>query len=227
VPPELLRWESAPEPYEVLFSTREGGVSEGPYASLNLGLLTGDERARVEENRRRLLAAAGVDAERAAWPLQVHGAGVVRANGRGAEGDAIWTDERQRPLLVVTADCLPIALARLDAKPALALVHAGWRGLAEGVVEAAVAAVDGELAAVVGPGIGRCCYEVGPEVSERFGARGRTLDLRAVTERTLRRAGVERVDHVDLCTACDHERFFSHRRDRGLTGRQGAVAYIA
>ncbi|MEX0673270.1 MAG: laccase domain-containing protein, partial [Gaiellaceae bacterium] len=94
MPPELLRWESAPEPYEVGFSTRQGGVSEGPYASLNLGLLTGDERSRVEENRRRFLAAAGADAERAAWPLQVHGAGIVRANGRGEEADAIWTDER-------------------------------------------------------------------------------------------------------------------------------------
>ena len=225
--PELLRWESAPEPYEVVFSTREGGVSVGPYASLNLGLLTGDERGRVEENRRRLLAATGADAARAAWPLQVHGAGVVHANGRGAEGDAIWTDERRRPLLVVTADCLPIALARLNGEPALCLVHAGWRGLAEGVVDAAVAALGGELAAVVGPGISPCCYEVGPEVSERFGERARTLDLRAVTDRVLQAAVVERVDHVDLCTACDPERFFSHRRDRGLTGRQGAVAYIA
>jgi polyphenol oxidase len=226
VPPELLRWETAPAPYEVVFSTREGGVSEGPYASLNLGLLTGDERARVEQNRRRLFAAAGADAERAAWPLQVHGAAVVRANGRGAEADAIWTDER-RPLLVATADCLPIALARTSGEPAVCLVHAGWRGLAEGVVEAAAEALAGELAAVVGPGIGPCCYEVGPEVSERFGERARTLDLRAVTERALRAAGVERVDHVDLCTACDSERFFSHRRDRGLTGRQGAVGYIA
>jgi YfiH family protein len=226
VPPELLRWESAPEPHEVVFSTRVGGVSGGSYASLNIGLLTGDERERVEENRRRLLTAAGADEERAAWPLQVHGAGVVRANGRGEEADAIWTGERRRPLLVVTADCLPIALARTSGEPALCLVHAGWRGLAEGVIDAAVAALGGELAAVVGPGIGPCCYEVGPEVSERFGERAGTLDLRAVTVRALRAAGVERIDHVDLCTACDAERFFSHRRDRGLTGRQGAVAYI-
>ncbi len=227
MPPELLRWEDAPAPYQVVFSTRAGGVSEGAYASLNLGLLTGDDRSRVEENRRRLLTAVGAEPERAAWPRQVHGAGVVRANGRGMEGDAIWTDERWRPLVVVTADCLPISLARVGGTPAVALVHAGWRGLSAGVVEAAVGSLGGELVAAVGPGIGPCCYEVGREVAELFGEPGPTLDLRAVAERALRQAGVERVDHVDLCTACSPERFFSHRRDRGLTGRQGAVAYIA
>jgi YfiH family protein len=181
----------------------------------------------VEENRRRLATAAGVDAERLSWPRQVHGAAVVRANGRGAEADAIWTDEPGLGLVVVTADCLPIALVRTAGPPGLCLVHAGWRGLAEGVVEAAAAALGGPVAAVVGPGIGPCCYEVGPEVAGRFGERGGTLDLRGVAERTLRHAGVERVEHADLCTACDAERFFSHRRDRGLTGRQGALAYIA
>jgi YfiH family protein len=234
VPPELLRWESAPEPYEVVFSTREGGVSEGPYASLNLGLLTGDERERVVENRRRLHAAAGVDEERAAWPLQVHGAGVVRANGRGAEADAIWTDEQQRSLIVVTADCVPVALARLDGRPAVALVHVGWRGLVAGVVGAARAALGGRLVtAALGPGIGPCCYEVGEDVAgpvrAAFGlglVRGSHLDLPGAVERALRSAGVLRVDRLDSCTACDAERFFSHRRDRGLTGRQGAVAYI-
>jgi purine-nucleoside/S-methyl-5'-thioadenosine phosphorylase / adenosine deaminase len=226
MPPELIRW-SAPGPYEVVFSTRLGGVSDGPYASLNLGLLTGDERPLVEENRRRLAAAAGADPERLSWPRQMHGAGVVRANGRGAEADAIWTDERGLGLVVVTADCLPIALVRTAGEPGVCLVHAGWRGLAEGVVEAAVAAVGGPVAAVVGPGIGPCCYEVGPEVAERFGERGMTLDLRAMAERELKRAGVERVEHLEACTACDEKRFFSHRRDRGLTGRQGALAYIA
>ncbi|HEV8249927.1 MAG TPA: polyphenol oxidase family protein [Gaiellaceae bacterium] len=202
-------------------------MSEGRYTSLNLGLLTADERPRVEENRRRLAAAAGADPARLSWPLQVHGAAVVRANGRGAEADAIWTDEPGVGLVVVTADCLPIALVRTAGTPGVCLVHAGWRGLAAGLVDAAVTALGGRVAAVVGPGIGPCCYEVGPEVAERFGERGRTLDLRGVAERALRRAGVEEVEHVDLCTACDEERFFSHRRDRGLTGRQGALAYIA
>jgi YfiH family protein len=202
-------------------------VSTGPYASLNIGLLTGDERPRVVENRRRLAAEAGTDPERLSWPRQVHGGAVVRANGRGAEADAIWTDEPGVGLVVVTADCLPIALVRAEGTPAIALVHAGWRGLADGVVENAVDALGGLVAAVVGPGIGACCYEVGPEVAERFGESGPTLDLRAVAQRALRRAGVDEVAHVDLCTSCDAERFFSHRRDRGLTGRQGALAYIA
>jgi polyphenol oxidase len=181
----------------------------------------------VEENRRCLANAAGADAKRLSWPRQVHGAAVVRANGHGAEADAIWTDEPGLGLVVVTADCLPLALVRTGSTPGLCLVHAGWRGLAEGVVGAAVAALGGPVAAVVGPGIGPCCYDVGPEVAERFGERGRTLDLRALAERALGNAGVERVEHADLCTACDEERFFSHRRDRGLTGRQGALAYIA
>src|SRR5919107_4547558 len=128
MPPELIRWD-APGPYEVVFSTRIGGVSDGPYESLNLGLLTSDERPRVEENRRLLATAAGADAERLSWPRQVHSSAVVRANGHGAEADAIWTDERGLGLVVVTADCVPVALARRDGRPAVALVHAGWRGL--------------------------------------------------------------------------------------------------
>jgi YfiH family protein len=233
--PELIRWDGAPAPYEVVFSTRAGGVSEGPYASLNLGLLTGDDRASVRENRRRLLMAAGAHPERASWPRQVHGKGVVKANGTGAEADAIWTDERQRPLIVVTADCVPLALARLDGTPAIALVHVGWKGLVAGVVAAARAALGGRhVAAAVGPGIGPCCYEVQEDVAgpvrAAFGlglVRGTRLDLPGAVERALRGAGVARVDRLDSCTACDPERFFSHRRDRGLTGRQGAVAHIA
>jgi purine-nucleoside/S-methyl-5'-thioadenosine phosphorylase / adenosine deaminase len=202
-------------------------VSEGPYESLNIGLLTGDERPCVEVNRRRLAESTGAEFARLSWPRQVHGTAVVHANGRGAEADAIWTDEPGIGLVVVTADCLPIALVRTSGEARVCLVHAGWRGLADGVVEAAVAALGGPLAAVVGPGIGACCYEVGPEVAQRFGERSRVLDLRAIAERALRRAGVEDVAQIDLCTSCDAARFFSHRRDRGLTGRQGALAYIA
>jgi polyphenol oxidase len=231
---ELTRWD-APGPYEVRFSTRSGGVSDGPYASLNLGFLSGDDRRHVEENRRRLYEAVGAHPERVSWPRQVHGAAVVRAGSRGREADAIWTDERGEPVMVVTADCVPVALARVGGKPAVALAHVGWRGLLAGVVPAAVSALGGRLvAAAIGPGIGPCCYEVGEDVAGHVRAafghglvRDGHLDLPGAVERALVDAGCVRVDRLDECTACHPERYFSHRRDDGRTGRQGAIATIA
>jgi hypothetical protein len=231
----LLRWE-APGPYAVVFSTRLGGVSDGPYASLNLGLLTDDRRDRVEENRRRLFRATGTDARRVSWPRQVHGSGVVRAGARGVAADAIWTDEPGHALVVVTADCVPLALVRTDGeRPALALAHVGWRGLLAGVVENAVAALGGRrVAAALGPAIGPCCYEVREEVlrpvDSAFGpglVSGRMLDLPQAVERAVRKAGCDRVESLGGCTCCDPARYFSHRRDGGVTGRQGAIAYVA
>lgn len=229
----LLRWEAAPEPCEVVFSTRLGGVSAGPYSSLNIGLLTEDASEAVTENRRRLLRAACADPERVTWLRQVHGGTVRRADGRGEPGDGIWTEEAELPLLVVTADCFPVALARLGGRPAVGLLHVGWRGLLAGVVANGVRALAGPVVAAVGPGIGACCYEVGEEVATpvavAFGAglvRGRRLDLAAAIARALRAAGALRVDRIGGCTACDEERFFSHRRDRGVTGRQGAIAVL-
>jgi len=230
----LLRWDAAPEPYEVVFSTRAGGVSGGAYESLNIGLLTDDDPEAVSENRRRLFAAAGAHPERVTWPLQVHGALVRRANGRGKPGDGLWTDERDRPLVVVTADCLPVAIVRLEGRPALALLHVGWRGLLGGVVGNGMRALGGVVhAAAIGPGIGPCCYEVDADVAgpmrTAFGPgliRQGRLDLAAAVERALRASGVVRVDRVGGCTACDEARFFSHRRDGGVTGRQGAVAAL-
>ena len=231
----LLSWD-APGPYSVAFSTRLGGVSEGTFDSLNLGLLTDDEPAKVEENRRRLCEAAGAEVARLAMNRQVHATTVNRAEAgeRGREGDGLWTDEPGVPMLKLTADCLPIALARQDGeKPALALLHVGRLGLLQGIVDAGVAALGGRLAAVIGPGIGPCCYEVGEDIAgayrERFGAdtvRGRNLDLWAVAERVLRSAGVESVERLDLCTACEPARFFSHRRDGQVTGRQGVIGYV-
>jgi YfiH family protein len=218
------------------FSTRRGGVSEGPYASLNLGLLTEDDAERVAENRRRLCAEVGAEPERLAMNRQVHAATVNRAEPgeRGKRGDGLWTDEPGVPMLKVTADCLPVALVRTDGRPGLALLHAGRLGLLEGIVAAGVAALGGRIAAAVGPGIGPCCYEVGAEIRDdyrrRFGAevlRGHNLDLWTATERALREAGVESIERTDLCTACHPELFFSHRRDAGRTGRQGVIAYIA
>jgi YfiH family protein len=234
---ELLRWDT-PGPYVVAFSTRAGGVSAGPFASLNLGLLTDDDRENALENRRRLCAAAGADAEGLVYPRQVHGARVLagREDLRGAEADGMVTDEPGRPLAVVSADCAPVVVVREgNGAPAVAALHAGWRGLLAGIAAAGAAALGGgRLAGVVGPSIGPCCYEVGEDVAAPFRAafgadvvRDGRLDLWSATERSLRAAGVARVERLDLCTACDPARFFSHRRDRGATGRQGVVAYVA
>jgi polyphenol oxidase len=231
----LLRWD-VPGPYEVAFTTRVGGVSEGPFASLNLGLLTDDVAGRVTENRSRVCAAVGAEVESLAMNRQVHAAQVNRAEAgeRGKPGDGLWTDEPGLPMLKVTADCLPIVLARRNGTPGLALLHAGRLGLLEGIVEAGVAALGNRLAAVVGPGIGPCCYEVGDEIADEYRARfgpdalkGRNLDLWTLSERVLRDAGVDSIERFDLCTACDPEQYFSHRRDAGVTGRQGVIGYVA
>jgi YfiH family protein len=239
----LFRWET-PGPYEVAFSTRVGGVSEGPFDSLNLGILTGDEPSSVIENRRRLCENVGADPERATMLWQRHGAGVVEAtDDRGVmtagfdhpPGDALWTEERGLAMMLITADCLPVAVARANGeRPGLAVLHVGWRGLLEGIAEAALERLgNGSLEAVIGPGIGPCCYEVGEEVAgpfhERFGGdvlQGRNLDLPTAAERALQAAGCSHVERVDMCASCHPDLFFSHRRDGVRTGRQGIVARI-
>jgi YfiH family protein len=219
--------------YVVAFTTRVGGVSEAPYDSLNLSRGTGDDPVRVEHNRRIACEAVGVPYERLAFNRQVHSPTVHRADPgvRGAPGDGLWTDERRVPLLAMSADCLPIAVATTDGPPRLAVLHAGWRGLADGVVEAGVNALGvAPKAAVIGPAIGPCCYDVGPEVAARYDADlthdGR-LDLWTAAERALRRAGVEQVERVDLCTRDHAELFFSHRRDGFARGVQGVIGAIA
>ena len=230
----LIRWD-VPGRYVVAFSTRTGGVSDGAYASLNLGYLTDDSRAHVDENRARLYREVGADPDRVSWPRQVHGARVVRAGGRGEGADVIWSDERGAAIVVLSADCVPVALARAGDPPAVALAHVGWRGLLAGAVSKAVSAL-GEhgVVAAIGPGIGPCCYEVGDDVAEPICAayggdliRNGRLDLPGAIERALSEAGCVRVDRLDECTSCHEERYFSHRRDRGVTGRQGAIALVA
>jgi polyphenol oxidase len=233
---DLFRWD-APGPYEVAFTTRAGGVSEGPFASLNLARRTRDRPENVDENRRRLCAALGADPARLAMNRQRHTALVHRARpgARGEPGDGLWTDEPGLPMLKLTADCMPIAIARANGgRPALAVLHAGWRGLLEGIVERGVEALGGgALAAAVGPAVGPCCYEVGLEVAGPFAARfghdvlrGRRLDLPESAERALRAAGVDRVERVDLCTACNPDRFFSHRRQGPVRGAQGVIGLV-
>jgi purine-nucleoside/S-methyl-5'-thioadenosine phosphorylase / adenosine deaminase len=230
---KVFRWDAGPG-YQVAFSTRQGGVSEGPFESLNLGKLTRDTEENVEENRRRLCAALGVDAGRLTFNRQRHSAVVHRAVGgrRGTDGDGIWTDEPGVPMLAFTADCVPVAVVGAEGH-ALALLHVGWRGLLEGIVHEGVQALGSAGRAAVGPGIGPCCYEVGDEVAgpfrERFGDDvlvGRNLDLWTATERALRDAGVGDIDRFDLCTSCNEGLFFSHRRDGGMTGRQGAIGVV-
>jgi YfiH family protein len=229
----LIRWD-APGPYTVAFSTRLGGVSAGPFESLNLGRSTRDDSANVDENRRRLCAALGIEPECLALNRQVHGATVKRAEEgeRTQNGDGLWTDEPGVPMLAFSADCLPIALARVNGNPRLALLHAGRMGLLEGILQAGAAALDGPAAAIVGPGIGPCCYEVGEDILAAYRARfgpdvvwGRNLDLWSAAERVLHEAGVETVERLDVCTSCD-DRFFSHRRDGAITGRQGVIGFV-
>jgi YfiH family protein len=228
----------------VLFSTRAGGVSRGPYESLNLGARIGDEPGHVAENRRRLAAATGLPAAAVAIGSQVHGTALEHWTAPSAHGfdavdaprpevDGHVTALRGVGLLVQVADCLPVALATGGQ---VAMLHCGWRGVAAGIVARAVGELDAVPAAVIGPGIGRCCFEVGPEVAAEFAdvagaaepaprAGHALLDLRRVTEARLRAAGVERVEHVDLCTGCNPQLFFSHRRDDGVSGRQCGIVW--
>ncbi len=226
----MIRW-AAPGPYVVGFTSRDGGVSTGAYASLNLGARA-DDPEHIAENRRLACEELGLDASRLAVNNQRHTAIVHRARPGAAPeiGDALWSEEPGVPMLVLAADCVPIAIATTSGPPRLAVVHAGWRGLSDGVVEAAVEALDfQETAAVVGPSIGPCCYEVGPEVSARFApdltVQG-VLDLWEAAERALRRSGVATVERVDLCTRCNAELFFSYRRTGAPHGTQGVVGAI-
>lgn len=221
-----------PHGARALFSTRRGGASRGPFASLNLGRTVpgdagGDDPAAVAENRARLAAAAGVELRLA---RQVHGAALSTDDAPLAEADGQVTARAGVGAAVLVADCLPVAVA---GPRGVAMLHAGWRGLAAGVLAHGVRALGtGPLAAAIGPGIGVCCFEVGDEVREALAGhegarRGRNLDLKRIARRQLREAGVEEVADCDLCTCCEPGLFFSHRRDGERTGRQAGVAWRA
>ncbi len=230
-----FRWEAdqivADLPHaRAVFSTARGGVSEGPYASLNLGMLTDDTRANVDENRRRLGELAGHPWPRFCYGRQVHGARVRRATEPPGpdrpytEEDGQATALEDAAAIVFVADCLPVLLA---AEGAVAALHGGWKPLAGGIVAEGVHALRevggyGPVTAALGPSARGCCYEVGEEVHAHFpGARrGRNLDLPAVIRSQLADAEVH---DSELCTMCEPELFFSHRRDGGVTGRQAGV----
>jgi YfiH family protein len=237
-----IRWLEAELPgARAAFSTRLGGASSGAFESLNLGLLTDDDRECVIENRRLLCAALGMEPDRVVTGLQVHGAGISKHDGPqrpspfahpgslnpDADGHVLTGDGLAG--LVYVADCLPIALA---GPAGTAILHCGWRGLAAGIVGRGATAV-GAQAAAIGPGIGPCCYQVGDEVLAEFEplgpgvASGRMLDLAEVARRLFAEAGVAEVESAGLCTSCNADLFFSHRRDGGVTGRQAGLAFRA
>jgi len=226
------------------FTTRAGGASEPPWDSLNLGTGVGDAPGEVAENWRRLSQATGL-----AFALvrQVHGDSVIhvdRPTEGAREADAVATAEPGVAACVLVADCVPLLIGD-PLTGAVAAVHAGWRGTLARVAARAVESLamtygsnPGDLLAAIGPAIGPCCYEVSPELADRFKLelgpgvvdprpRQPRLDLWLSNELVLRSAGVaqERIEVLGRCTACDAEAFFSHRRDGGRTGRQ--VGFIA
>jgi hypothetical protein len=237
------------------FSTRQGGVSRPPFATLNLGRSVGDNPTAVEENRRRFFGAFGIEPGRVVRVWQAHGNGVVRvaaelAGRPGFPGclmdvrgqfDALITQLPGLALTVSTADCLPI-LIHDPVRRAVAAVHAGWRGTAQRIAARALAAMrdaygtdPSDCWAAIGPGIRGCCFEVDAAVTESMAAalpdwerHARAnrpghwmLDLAEVNRAVLESAGVrgDRMEDVGLCTSCRNELFFSHRADKGRTGR--------
>ena len=226
-------------------TTRDGGVSGGAYASLNLATHVGDERADVLENRRRLRRELDLDHE-PGWLTQVHGTDVVRltdATSSDGTADASWTDRPGLACAILTADCVPVLLAD-DEGTCVAAAHAGWRGLAAGVLENTLRQLPvspRRLSAWLGPGIGATSFEVGRDVFDAFvgvdaeaacafvpGREGHYLcDLHALARRRLAAVGVSRVEgDASLCTLRDAQTFFSHRRDR-TCGRIATLAWLA
>ncbi len=248
---ELQWFSAAGSGWTAVFSTRHGGVSSDPFSSLNTSLTVGDDEEHVLQNRARLGSACGFRAHELVLGQQTHSTKTAwvdaRQSGRGAraqadalsETDGLMTDVPHLPLAVGVADCVPVVIGAMDAggRAAVAVVHAGWRGMLGGIVEAAARRLKehGELTeAVVGPSIGPCCFVVGADVAQAFADRyGATVgqdhvDLWSAAAQQLVAAGVapHRMLVSRLCTACDR-RFYSYRREAGRTGRQLAVAWVS
>ena len=242
---EIVRADwAAPAHVQAFCTTREGGVSRPPYDTMNLGLHVGDDPTAVRENRRRLVARHGLPCA-PEWLRQVHGVRLVRADQAKHDipADGCWTDEPGRCVAVMTADCLPVVLCNAQGDR-VAVVHAGWRGLADGVLAAAldVFAPDDALHAWLGPAIGPQAFEVGDEVRAAFtqrraayadafrptGAPGKHwCDLYALARSELRTERPITISGGDRCTHAERERFHSHRRDGTASGRLATVAWLA
>lgn len=230
--------------------TRLGGVSRGPFATLNVGGTVGDDADSVAENHARIYAHLGLTADRVVTGRQVHGNHVAHASA--AEGgtalpstDGLVTAAPGVALLLRFADCQPLLLYD-PAHGAVGLVHAGWRGVALGMAHRAVEAMHAAfgtdpraIVAGLGPAIGPCCYLVGHDVAAAMGyalphwrrvmrreGEAWRLDLPGANAQQLAAAGVEQIEQAELCTACHREEFYSHRGDAGLTGRFAAVVHL-
>lgn len=228
------------------FTTRDGGLSTGAFASLNLGIRDGDDRAVVETNRRRVLDALGRDDATFVSLKQVHGDDIVEVShlaGRSIEADGLWTRDKRAVLAVLVADCVPILIGDSRGR-AVAAVHAGWRGTRAGIAAKMVARLaaagiePADLQVALGPAIGPCCFEIDDDVAAQLreaypdagdavsvGTDGRTnADLWSLNRQSLLTAGVgsTQIDTLRTCTVCTPT-FFSHRRDAGETGRQAAI----
>lgn len=247
-------------------TTRHGGVSTGPYASLNLGGKTGDEPDNVRENRLRAAGVIGKESRNLVFAKQVHGSDIARVEN-GFEGafddtDALTTDALQTPLVILTADCAAVFVFD-PVKNAIAIAHAGWRGTVAGIAAKTVKRMQkeygsspGDLLAGIGPSIGPCCYEVGEEViitvetklpdyteeilvQPDMASAGsfraavnedhRHFDLWRANELMLVDAGVpeNNIEIARLCTACRTDLFYSHRAEKGVTGRFGGLLMLA
>jgi len=235
--------------------TRLGGVSPKPFDSLNVGSTVGDEIANVQANRESMAAALGAcDADtRTTW--QIHGADVVVARGRAAQGwpppqaDGIITNERELPLAMRFADCVPLVFYD-PVQQAIGLAHAGWRGTVAGIGPATIKAMEGafgsrpaDIIAGIGPSIGPCCYEVGADVTQQIEDSFGTLeglihrqagngnrphlDLWVANRLALAQAGVTVIEVAGICTASNTDEFFSHRAEAGQTGRFGALISLS
>lgn len=235
----LPEWP-APARVRAASSTRIGGQSLGPYASLNLGDHVADDPRTIEANRQRLAKVLGLPAQ-PRWLKQIHGCRVQTGADANLEADAAWSNIPGEVCVVMTADCLPILLCDAQGTE-VAAVHAGWRGLCDGVIETAIghfSAAPSEILAWLGPAIGPEAFEVGPEVRDAFMARDpqaaeafvsgqadrRWMDIFALARQRLKKAGIRQVFGGGLCTYNDAERFFSYRRD-GITGRMATLIWL-
>ena len=235
--PELIFPPGMPNGVSVAITTRVGGVSEGAFSGFNLAAHVEDNPAFVQHNRELLADHIGLE-QAPLWLEQVHGNAVVpasvsvRANSVPPEADGSFTTEKGLPLAIMTADCLPIVLWD-HSETLVCALHAGWRGLANGIIANGAKLFRGKFSAFVGPGIGPCHYEVDQQVREHFGSGAAftasrpghyQFNLALEAREQLLAAGADKVEVMSVCTACD-DRFYSYRRD-GQTGRFATLVWL-